>query len=302
MSLIEQIQQAAVDSDSDLGQVLRLCKILAARLDSRPLEEWLSWESNGYPKEADLPNYRVFPLILKGHFTGAFGSALRFAPIPAASIPKAIRESVTRFHCRQSVSAIADIIKPRPGSLRAPLQNMAPYLGTSVYSDMNCLDVWGEFSDSQLVEVLNSVRNRVLDFVLALWKEHPNAGEPVASDKKIKSDQVSQIFHTTVYGGAANVVGAGHHSTLTFSIQSGDFRALEQTLREKGVEPADLAALQQAINDDPKPVDASKFGPRVANWIGNMLGKAASGMWGMTVETGGALLTSALAKYYGLEP
>jgi len=66
MSLLEEIQTAAVDSTSDLGAILRRCKVLAARLGSKPLEEWLLWESNGYPAEAELPDYRVWGIAVKG--------------------------------------------------------------------------------------------------------------------------------------------------------------------------------------------------------------------------------------------
>lgn len=47
MTLLEDIQQSAVDSKSNLGELLRKCKLLAARLGSQPLEDWLIWESNG---------------------------------------------------------------------------------------------------------------------------------------------------------------------------------------------------------------------------------------------------------------
>ena len=51
MTLLEDIQNSAVDSKSDLAALLRKCKLLAARLGSRPLEDWLLWESNGYPDD-----------------------------------------------------------------------------------------------------------------------------------------------------------------------------------------------------------------------------------------------------------
>ena len=88
LSLLEEIQTSAVDADCDLGTILRKCKLLAARLDSKPLEDWLLWESNGYPNEQDVPEYRVWQTTLKGHFTGYFGSALNNAPIPMVCLPE----------------------------------------------------------------------------------------------------------------------------------------------------------------------------------------------------------------------
>ena len=80
MSILKDIQAAAVDGKGDLGTLLRKCKLLAARLDSEPLENWLLWESNGYPENVEVPDYRMWELQLKGHFFGPFGSGIQNAP------------------------------------------------------------------------------------------------------------------------------------------------------------------------------------------------------------------------------
>ena len=87
LTLLEEIQNAAVDASIDLRTLLRKCKVLAARLGNGPLEEWLVWESNGYPENADVPDYRIWPLEVKGHFSGPFGSGIKNAPIPNAVLP-----------------------------------------------------------------------------------------------------------------------------------------------------------------------------------------------------------------------
>src|SRR5579871_3717688 len=78
MGLLEDIQNAAVDGRSDLGSILRKCKLLASRLGSKPLEDWLVWESNGYPPEVDVPDYRKWSLQIRGHFAGPFGSQVNY--------------------------------------------------------------------------------------------------------------------------------------------------------------------------------------------------------------------------------
>ena len=88
MSLLDEIQKAALDGNTDLGTLLRKCKVLGAHLGSKPLEDWLVWESNGYPPGALVPAYRTWPLYVKGHFSGPFGSGLRNAPIPMTLLPK----------------------------------------------------------------------------------------------------------------------------------------------------------------------------------------------------------------------
>jgi hypothetical protein len=93
MSLLEDIQSAAVDSNSDLGTILRKCKLLAARLGSKTLENWLIYESNGYPLDVEVPDYRIWTHEVKGHFSGPFGSGMRNVPIPLISLPERVRDS-----------------------------------------------------------------------------------------------------------------------------------------------------------------------------------------------------------------
>ncbi len=301
MSLLEDIQKAAVDGKSDLGELLRKCKLLAARLDSKPLEDWLVWESNGYPKEVQLPAYRVWGVQLKGHFSGPFQSSLRNAPIPTICVPDDIRDHTTIFRCQQSVVSIQELLESNDsGTFQTNLGDLSVLLGAKVYEDRNCLQAWGEFERGHLVEVLNSVRNRILDLVLAIWKEDPKAGEVPGRPDRLEPSKVNQIFNTTVYGGAASVVGAAESSMITFNVQTGDFKTLAQALKDHSVEDADIKELEAAMQDDPPPKDSNSFGPRVSQWIGKMIGKAASGAWKIALGAAGALLASLIAKYYGL--
>ena len=101
MTVLEEIQAAAVDGKTDLGTILRKCKLLASRLGSQPLEDWLLWESNGYPDDVPVPDYRKWPLQLKGYFAGYFGARITNAPIPWLSLPEKVRDQYEHYECRQ---------------------------------------------------------------------------------------------------------------------------------------------------------------------------------------------------------
>jgi hypothetical protein len=58
MSLLRDIQDELVSPNGDVTNVLRKCKILAARLRSEELALWLGWELNGYPESQPTPEYR----------------------------------------------------------------------------------------------------------------------------------------------------------------------------------------------------------------------------------------------------
>jgi hypothetical protein len=301
MKLLEEIQSSAVDVNSDIGTLLRKCKLLAARLGSQPLEDWLIWESNGYPDDVPVPDYRIWPLEIRGHFAGALGSGLRNVTIPYACLPEEVREHYENYKCRQSIATIeAMLSKATGGTLYVGTSDLVVTLGQNVYENMNCIQVWAQFGTSALVELLNSVRNLILDFALAIWKEAPNAGDLGNSPStKLESARVNQIFNTIVYGGSSNIVGTSNAFTISFNIEIKDFSSLERVLRSKGVPQEDIAELRSAVDSEPSPTAQDKFGPRVSAWIAKMVGKAAEGSWNISLGAAGNLLAQAISKYYG---
>jgi hypothetical protein len=302
MTLLEDIQNSAVDAKSDLGTLLRKCKLLAARLGSQPLEDWLIWESNGYPDDIPVPGYRVWPLEIRGHFAGAFGSSLQNVTIPYVCLPEKARNHYKNYESRQSIATIEEMMsKAINETLYVSTSDLVFSLGQKVYQGMTCIDASASFGTSVLTELLNSVRNRILDFALAVWKEAPNAGEFGNSpSEKLESTRVTQIFNTTVYGGSANLVGTSNASEIAFNIGMKDFSSLERVLSDNGVRKEDIEELRAAMDSEPVPREKDKFGTRVSAWIAKMMEKAADGSWKISLGAAGSLLGQAIAKYYGL--
>ena len=112
MSLLREIQNAAIESETNLADLLRKCKVLAARLGNAEFETWVDNELNGYKPDDDLPQYRILEGVhSKGNFAGPFGSSLRNADIPPMTIPGDFRELVSNAYINLSVAAIARLIE-----------------------------------------------------------------------------------------------------------------------------------------------------------------------------------------------
>ena len=111
MSLLREIQDAAISADIPLTVVLRKCKVLAARLGSEELKVWVDSELSGYQNVDDLPEYRVLTVNSKGHFSGPFNSGLRNADIPLGCVPKKFRESLSKSQMMQPIAAIESLIE-----------------------------------------------------------------------------------------------------------------------------------------------------------------------------------------------
>ncbi len=301
MTLLEEIQTLAVDSSTDVAALLRKCKLLAARLQTVELEKWVTYEANGYPADAPVPDYRTWCVQLKGHFTGPYGASISSAPIPFAVLPLKVRRQYADYECRQSIASIEGLMgKNKNGVLSVMTGDMAMFLGDKVYRGYNCIQAWGEFGTMALTEVINSVRNRVLDFAIEIWKIDPKAGELGSYQNIIGVQRVTQIFNTTVYGGSANLVGSAESSTINFHIGVRDMDSLRNVLSANAVQDEDIQDLLNALTCDPVPTTPSQYGPKVTTWIAGMMSKAASGGWAIGLGAAGNLLASAIDKYYGL--
>lgn len=298
VELLESIRDSSVDANCDLSTTLRKCKVLAAELGNKPLEEWVLYESDGYPNNVKVPDYRICTLELKGHFAGYGGSSLSNVLIPMSTLPDKTRESYEYFQCRQSIASLETLLSDtEKGLVRVTTRDLAMVLGMSVYKNYNCLEAWAELSTNRLNEILNTVRNRVLDFSLALWKEMPPASR-TSKGKKMEDKKITQIFNTTVEHGSANIVGSANHSSIQFNISINDLEALRQVLLDKGISEKDFESLEKSIEQEKTLTADKKFGPKVSAWISQMIEKAANGTWEIGLGAAGALLAEAIGKYY----
>ncbi len=297
MGLLEDIQIAAVDGRSDLGGILRKCKLLAARLDSKPLEEWLVWESSGYPEGVKVPEYRIWPLVIRANFVGSFGRQAQDVEVPPACLPKSVREWADAFECRESISTIERMLaKSKDDKFTLNQGNLPLVIQGKVFPEYNCIQAWAEFSAANFEEVANSVRNRVLDFSLALGKE-PGAEATSAGSQAAPIDpsRVSQIFNMTIYG-SAQVVGSANNSAFSLNVGKDDLASLEAFMKHQGVQESDRAELRDAVRSEPTMAKGGQFGPKVSSWIAHMMRKAADG----SLTVAGNLLVKAILNYYGL--
>ncbi|MGO4998344.1 AbiTii domain-containing protein [Oceanisphaera sp. W20_SRM_FM3] len=215
MSLLRDIQSSAVDANEPLGTLLRKCKILAARLGNAEFKHWVESELNGYDNVDCLPEYRIISVACKGHFSGAFGSGLRYADIPSHCIPKEIRGQLFTSNLTIPVSSIESLIREcSDGVIAQPWNsNLTVILGKKIYEGMHCLEAWRSIPENTLVGLLDKVRNKILDFVLEIEGENPAAGEAPVNSKPVPEEKVSQIFNTYITGDVQNLATASNHVT-----------------------------------------------------------------------------------------
>ena len=213
MSLLREIQTAAIESETNLASLLRKCKVLAAKLGSAEFGTWVDNELSGYDSDDNLPEYRIFGVHSKGNFAGPFGSSLKNADIPLMTIPeKQLRELVSHTYMRLSVASIERLIENSDrSSVQEPWHpDLVAFVSTQIYQDMNCMQAWKVIPITNLITILDEIRNRVLSFVLKIEAEDPEAGEAEINSNPVSQEKIQQIFHTHIAG--VQNVSIGSHN------------------------------------------------------------------------------------------
>ena len=311
MSLLYEIQTSVMqEANSDVGHVLLKLRFLSSRLGSDLLEEWIKYELDGYPEGIPVPDYRKIGVSYTGTFSGAFGSGLKNAPIPLASIRKYAGERWVTYEMRNGIAEVDDLVRSSKhdngGTIQINASDLILLLQGKIYREMACNSITGLLSVSELAALQFSVRSRVLELTFEFEKKIPDASEitietPLTAHFQKTSKPTTDIVHQTIYTNNYTVIsnsGTGTQSISVSNIRKGDIDDFKNALIEGGIPKADVSELAKIVsNEEPQSKD-SPFGSRAKSWIEENLRKSATGGWQISKEIAIRLMTEAAIRYH----
>ena len=299
MGLLEEIQDGATESSSDLTTVLRKCLRLAYKLAHDPFRQWVEHELNGYPEDADLPDYRKVATQSYGHFYGTFQSIHKNRPIPSYALPEDYREMATTLDLRQGIAYYASLADD--GSLKAHWDSDAVLMvQDKILQGYTLGHAWRAFGPGTFTVLLDIVRNRVLDFAIQIEMENPDADAAPSERGPIAQETVTNIYNTTILGGQASVGGTNRFENVERQIITGDIDSLKRYLSEAGVAEDDLDRLDSVI-EETGPDEVSGGKGKVGAWIKEAATKMATGARDMTIEIATGVINKSLKDFAGLQ-
>lgn len=293
--IVIQLQELASDSRHDIADLLHKALLVATKLGLSDFRDWVTSELNGYKDIKALPDYRIIigDLRAQNPFHGL---------IPFIISNAEIMYLVRTIHVVEPLSSVAHLMSDStsgeicfffPPEAEAALMRMQ-----DSFAQLRPVRVVGR---NRLAAIIQAVRTRVLDWALSL--EHEGIlGDGLTFSKKERD--IAMASHNIRIENFQGVLGDVHGGQVTQSnsltITSGNFDSLSRYLVAQGVRNEDVQDLEYAITQDPEPIDAKKLGPKVSNWIGKMITKAADGSWEASVSAAGTVLAAAIQKFYGL--
>jgi len=307
MSLLSEIQESVVQPDTDTGPILLKLRLLAARVGSVFLEEWVKYESEGYPSDIEVPSYRIIGVSYIGTFFGPFGSGIKNAPISSYLIEKFAGENWTKYRVRESIAAIDDLLASssnRGCSLEIDASNLILLLQGKIYPDYACSEIRGIISRSALAEIRHSVRNRILELTIQIEKSVPEAAKITFDNPKSKEgldhEKINQISTQVIYGNVTNIT-IGKGARFVLSIGKGDKEALIHYLISSGIPEADAKEIAEIFATEEPSGSDEPFGSKAKAWLLDNLKKAVNGTWKIGISVATKVLTEAASKYYGFK-
>lgn len=226
MNLISEIQKGILDPSVLLSSTLRKAKVLAYRLKNNEFKGWVDRELNGYTGGRNaLPDYRR----LGSQSYGTFASIAKVAknvPIPPLCLPDEFQEFSENLFMPEGIRALESLVESGNSTIQYNWPaNLIAIAGDQIYERMTCLGAWRVISKSQIEQIIDTVRNRLLTFLLELEQIEPQLGEILPDEEPtIPNDKILQVFQTHVWGGC-NVIGSGtalsQEETMTVFDQRG---------------------------------------------------------------------------------
>lgn len=306
MILLSQIEASLVDDTTPVSTALLKMRLLAARLNSAILEDWVRHEIEGYPDDVDLPDYRKVPITFSGTFTNGVRQ-LNDVPIPSALIMAIAGEDWAYHEFRDGVAVIDEGVRRARekdgGTYMIDCGNLMPQLTNKVYKGMTCIVAKGIFDSSAFVRVQSTVRSKALDLCLRIERDLPEAAQIHLTTSQhqapaVESEKVAAIFHQTFNAPVTAISSTGVAATISVSVDHGDTASLRKALTATGLTDVEAIELAEIVASEKPEGPDEPFGAKAKTWLAKKASDGATGIWKLGTEVAKDLLKQYLKQYY----
>lgn len=223
MSLLRQIQNDAVNPNVNVSDLLRKCKILAYRLGSEQLNDWINFELEGYPQATEyLPDYRILRnVISQGRFVGTHGREAIGVNIPLFRLPKEEYDHLSQMRLYENIAVLVGWTNSSEAAVFEDWNSviLARY-GRDIYPEMQCIEAYKIVDINLIKGISDLIRTKILNFALEIEMLNKDAGDVEINSNPIPQDKISQIFNINISGNVQNLASGNHHSTINQSISN----------------------------------------------------------------------------------
>lgn len=302
MGLLQDIINGATSGSTPVAQLLRSVQVLAVRGNVADLAEWVRLERDGYSHDDMVPTYRgPFDVVVEANFT--LGPQMRSRhPLASTMFPEefgplfkvAYRQSIAQLEAL-NISAEQDLGSPWSGEA-VHRANTLISRGGQVALDpfVELISVYRRFGATQVVGVVDAVRNRILDLALELEQVVPEL-DLVDSKPRESREQISAVFQTVVHAQSAYVGNNETSNHYEAQVTPGDTESLARYLDGiRGISDGDKKELVEAAEA------AKGEGEEAVETNGRLKGalKKVGGFAGKASQEAGNIVVKAMIQHW----
>lgn len=199
LNLIKALQEELLDSKSSLPSVLRKAKVLASILKNDEMKSWVDNELNGYDNINQVPDYRRIHVEYLGNFHDGY-RLFNAYPIPITTLKKYHKNIDDISTLTQGVRSLESLLESDQNKFEMPFPPELFPLLTNEIRGYTCMNAWESSDRVQIEQVLDSVRNRLLNFIIELKEKYPDIDKSEDVLSSIPKEATIQIFNKCIIG------------------------------------------------------------------------------------------------------
>lgn len=219
---INTIIKEITDPQTKLKDTLLKVQVLAFKIKNPKLKEWVENELNGYIGK-EVPKYRQIPSAVFGNLEQdrGFGGLLRrnHEPLPIEYLEKELREAMMTVRMTSSVAELELMIQ-KDGDCQINIPHIihneiTKFLGNNwVVSN-----AWQKISLNSVEGILNSIKSKLLTFLLELADE---IGEQENIDIMEHKKKIDNLFDKTIGNLTGETINISIGTDNVQSVSTGD--------------------------------------------------------------------------------
>ncbi len=243
-SMIESVISDLIENQP-LSTIFLKVQAISFFLDNEQFTEWFKNENSGYDNAENVPAYRNTSATVYAN-VATYGGMWQNAHIPIEHITdNFVREWLSHVKLNDSIPEIEALLEntSNEGAFKRHLPAVAYSEIQKVLSYGNTIqDAWQEIQRSAMMNILYTVKNKLLQFFLELDKEFKNEiNFDVMSEKKVVEKIANQTInagvvnlgsHSIVNANASTIIGGQNNSVMISNEVKGEIEKLVAQIKE----------------------------------------------------------------------
>ena len=214
-----QIIKDLANGTADIQTALKRTKVLLQELNNDKLLQWVNYEIEGYPENADIPDYRIIGGQVYGtYFKGSIATHVQYnhVPISLGNLPDEIKNDILTIKITQGIEALNAMViesrrKENGGLTRLIPSELYPHIAQA-NNDLGMIIVTAsvELNMAEILNIFPKIESKLLDILLFLEKQFGKLDDLDINTESKSEEELERItnhIYVVIYNDKSRTIG-----------------------------------------------------------------------------------------------